>query len=111
MSALKDRLRSAREAANISQKQLAERVGVAQQTISGLELGLAEDSTKLPEIAKVLRVRLEWLKSGAGPMSAVAPVPANYAPSDLVAAIQRLPKEEQVEVISLLLHGIVERQK
>lgn len=51
---LKDRIAAARKHANLSQKQLAERAGVAQQTISALEGGRNKKSTYLMHIAELI---------------------------------------------------------
>lgn len=63
---LAQRLKKARRLSGLSQKELGEAVGVSQAAIQKIEVGNAQNSTKLIEIAKVLRVSPEWLSSGNG---------------------------------------------
>ncbi len=63
---LAQRLKKARRLSGLSQKELGEAVGVSQAAIQKIEVGSAQNSTKLIEIAKVLRVSPEWLSSGNG---------------------------------------------
>ncbi|MHB5245584.1 S24 family peptidase [Klebsiella pneumoniae] len=67
---LAERLREARKAASMTQKTLGDAVGVSQAAIQKIETGRAAQTTKLLDIAKALRVRPEWLSSGAGAMRA-----------------------------------------
>ncbi|MBG3105598.1 helix-turn-helix transcriptional regulator [Proteus mirabilis] len=63
---LAQRLKKARKLAGLSQKELGEAVGISQAAIQKIEVGNALNSTKLIDIAKVLRVSPEWLSSGHG---------------------------------------------
>ncbi|MBX8654035.1 helix-turn-helix transcriptional regulator [Klebsiella michiganensis] len=63
---LAERLREARKAADMTQKALGDAVGVSQAAIQKIETGKAANTTKLLDIANVLRVRPEWLSSGIG---------------------------------------------
>lgn len=63
---LAQRLKKARKLSGLSQKELGEAVGISQAAIQKIEVGNAQNSTKLIEIAKVLRVSPEWLSSGNG---------------------------------------------
>lgn len=65
---LAERLKFARREAGLSQKKLGESVGISQAAIQKIETGLAQNSTKLIDIAGVLKVRPEWLSSGIEPM-------------------------------------------
>ena len=65
---LKDRLKLARKNAKRSQKEVAEKVGITQPTLSQLEGGLITSSTYLPDIARYLSVDLYWLQTGKGEM-------------------------------------------
>lgn len=67
---LGERLRKARKHAGITQPQLAEISGVAQQTISKIERGMQQSSTEIVSLAAACGVRPEWLDNGTGPMEA-----------------------------------------
>ncbi|MEG2114477.1 MAG: helix-turn-helix transcriptional regulator, partial [Hafnia sp.] len=71
---LAERLKLARKLAGISQKKLGEIIGVSQAAIQKIETGLAQNSTKLIDIAVALNVRPEWLASGMEPMSSNLPI-------------------------------------
>lgn len=63
-----ERLKKAREHAGLSQPQLAEKSGVNQRTISKLELGNQNASTKTTQLATACGVRVQWLAAEKGPM-------------------------------------------
>lgn len=65
---LAERLKEARSAQGLTQKALGELVGVSQAAIQKIETGKAEQTTKLVDIARALKVRPEWLGSGLGAM-------------------------------------------
>ncbi|WP_346839806.1 helix-turn-helix transcriptional regulator [Microbulbifer sp. SAOS-129_SWC] len=82
MIELKDRLLTARRAADKTQAEVADAVGMAQPSYSDLEAGKAQGSKFLVQIADYLGVSAVWLASGRGAMladgSAIAqPVPLN----------------------------------
>lgn len=52
----------------MTQKALGKAVGVSQAAIQKIETGKAIQTTKLLDIAKILKVRPEWLSSGSGAM-------------------------------------------
>lgn len=62
-----ERLKDAREAAGLTQEQLATRAGVSQGTIANVESGMRKNPRELMAIAKATKVNAEWLKSGKGP--------------------------------------------
>lgn len=64
-----ERLRDARKARGMTQKQLAAAIGAAQASVSDLEVGESKspDGHTLVRSAKALRVRPEWLLYGTGP--------------------------------------------
>lgn len=66
MSTLKDRMKQAREFAQLTQRQLADRVGVSQPVISQLERGDNLQSVHLLKIAEACGVDPAWLASGNG---------------------------------------------
>lgn len=62
-----DRLTGAREAAGMTQKELARRLGVKLKTIKGWEDDLNEPrANRLSMLAGLLNVSLSWLISGTG---------------------------------------------
>ena len=64
---LADRLKAMLVDKELSQGELARRVGVTQGTIYKLVAGHAKSSKKIVEIAQALNVRAEWLLTGNGP--------------------------------------------
>lgn len=67
MSTLRERLRSAREAAGLTQDALAKRAHCGQTTIASIENGRNKGATPLPMLAHVLGVEALWLVEGKGP--------------------------------------------
>lgn len=65
---LSDRVKAARKHAELTQSQLAEKVGIAQTAISQLESGKTLRSTYLLQIAEACGVSVMWLASGIGGM-------------------------------------------
>lgn len=63
---LGQRLKQAREKAELSQRGLAKRSGLSQQLISKLENGLVESTTEAFALAEALRVNPLWLATGKG---------------------------------------------
>jgi transcriptional regulator with XRE-family HTH domain len=62
-----DRLAAAREAADLSQKSLAKRLGVKAKTIAAWENDLSEPrANRLQMLAGLLNVSLMWLLNGEG---------------------------------------------
>jgi len=61
---LKDRLKAARKALKLTQKELAEIAGTSQVTIQQLESGRNDTSKKLKELALALGVTMDWLAHG-----------------------------------------------
>jgi len=58
------RIKERREALGFTQKQLAELIGLAQQSLQGIESGRVENPRRLENIAKGLDCTPEWLKFG-----------------------------------------------
>lgn len=69
MKTLAERLTAALQAANLSQEQLAQKVGLSQPAIQKLASGKAQSSRKILEISSALGVSPEWLGQGIGEMS------------------------------------------
>jgi len=63
---LGNRIRIARELAGLSQEQLAEKVGIRQQSLQAAEVGETAMPRKIKQIALVLDVNLNWLITGEG---------------------------------------------
>lgn len=62
-----DRLAAAREAADLTQKELAKRIGVKAKTIAAWENDLSEPrANRLQMLAGLLNVSLMWLLNGGG---------------------------------------------
>lgn len=110
MITIAERLKSAREAAGLSQEELAKRAGVSQGTIANVEGGVRKNPRELLAIARAASVNAEWLKSGkgqrqtdqAGQNHAVQELPADYA-------VSRSGKNDiahHVSQIGVLLAGI-----
>lgn len=66
MKTFADRVRSARKAARLTQKQLGAASGLSQTTISDIERGRNETSADVVSLARVLGVLAEWLAEGRG---------------------------------------------
>lgn len=62
------RLKQARKAAGLTQRQLGKLVGQAATTIANLEQGGTRSSTRTAALARALGVRPEWLEEGVGSM-------------------------------------------
>lgn len=81
------RIRTQRAALSLSQADLAQAVGVRQQTIGDLERGKSRGTKHLIALARALNVTPEWLESGKGPKE-IAPAPSE-APITVVAGGMR----------------------
>ena len=67
VATLGDRIAAAREAANMSQKKLAKRIGVKLNTLVDWEEDLSEPrANRLSMLAGLLNVSVMWLLSGVG---------------------------------------------
>lgn len=76
LNTIGDRIRHAREhgpSGKVSRKDLATAAGIAYSTLADVENGLSNSTTALHRIAKRLRVRVEWLETGKGPVEAAEP--------------------------------------
>jgi len=67
MKTIAERLVHAREAAGLSQPQLAKKAGVSQGSISHIETGLRKNPRHLLSLAKALGITPDWLMNGSGP--------------------------------------------
>ncbi len=85
-----DRVAGAREAAGMSQSQLARRLGVKKTTLSGWEQDMSEPrANKLSMMAGLLNVSIMWLLTGEGD-GMTAPVDAGEFGSDFSEILAEL---------------------
>lgn len=90
---LKDRLKSARTLAELTQDDVAVAAGITQPGYARLEAGKVKSSTKIAQIAKKLGVSVHWLATGEGPMhlpGVVAEATHTYQ-VDAPDIVQRIP--------------------
>ncbi|WP_409243766.1 XRE family transcriptional regulator [Enterobacter cloacae] len=80
MKTFAERLNAAMSAADISQGQLADKVGISQPAIQKMTSGKTSGSRKMVELAHALGVRPEWLSSGVGEMRIDGNVPSADQP-------------------------------
>ena len=88
MDSIGTRVRLEREAQGIDRKELARLTGIGYSTISELERGGMQTSTKLRVIADSLGVSLRWLETGKGPKAAAEPAPTDDEYTDVVGYSQ-----------------------
>jgi transcriptional regulator with XRE-family HTH domain len=98
--ALGQRVATARKASGITQVQLAEILGIAQQTLAHYELGrLRVAVALLPPLAKALGVTVEELIGEETPSARRGPAPKLQ---QQIERIQQLPRSKQRFVIEML---------
>ncbi|KOF54072.1 MULTISPECIES: helix-turn-helix domain-containing protein [unclassified Achromobacter] len=68
MRTFSDRLKHARLLRGYTQKDLARLSRLSQSAIGSYESGLRQSSRSLRKLAHVLKVEVEWLETGKGPM-------------------------------------------
>lgn len=66
MSSLAERTKISREKIELSQQQLADKVGVSQQSIAKIENGETLQPRKIKQLADTLGVTVNWLQFGVG---------------------------------------------
>lgn len=66
MNELKDRVLKRRKSLDLTQQQLAKKVGVKQQSIQQLEDGLVKRPRYLLELSRALECDVDWLATGSG---------------------------------------------
>ncbi|WP_322895164.1 MULTISPECIES: helix-turn-helix transcriptional regulator [unclassified Yoonia] len=105
-----DRLAGAREAAGLSQKDLAKSLGVKLSTLASWENDTGEPrANRLQMLAGMLGVSLGWLMTGQGDGLA-APDDAVEMPADVAALMQELRKLRAQMGQTLDRMGQVEKQ-
>ncbi len=90
MNTIAERLKDAREAAKLTQPELAAKAGVSQGTIGNIESGLRKRPRDLLSIAAALEVSPEWLETGKGQMKAGGKQPINLENNPDFPAIRRV---------------------
>ncbi|WP_296761685.1 helix-turn-helix transcriptional regulator [Sediminimonas sp.] len=91
MATFGDRVAAAREAAGMTQKQMAKRLGVKLSTVRGWEEDLSEPrANKLSMMAGLLNVSIVWLLTGEGEGGLAAPDEAEPLSPDIDALLMEL---------------------
>ena len=72
---LSERIQMARKQAKLTQKELADRIGISQTAVHKLEAGRSQRSRKTVSIALTCGVDPIWLDTGRGEMSLVGAIP------------------------------------
>ncbi|SCZ54541.1 helix-turn-helix domain-containing protein [Epibacterium ulvae] len=86
---LGDRILAAREAAGMTQAQLARRIGIKKTTLVGWEADLSEPrANRMSMMAGVLNVSIMWLMTGEG--DGMDAPQANTAPENLSEVLREL---------------------
>jgi len=98
--ALGQRLAEARKAAGLTQTQLAEQLGIAQQTLAHYEMGRLRIAVALlPPLVKLLGVSIEELMGEQIPPAKRGPAPKLQ---QQIERIQQLPRTQQRFVMQML---------
>lgn len=95
------RVREARKKAGLTQKELADKIGVTQPTLSELERGESASSTHLISIAKECGVAAEWLQTGSVNKieSEVSDIKASYTLGEIDPWDSKTPlSDDEVEL-------------
>ncbi|GGP28346.1 helix-turn-helix domain-containing protein [Silvimonas amylolytica] len=104
------RIALARKGQNLTQQQLAERLGIAQQTLAHYEVGrLRVAASLLPTLAQVLDLTLDELLGQAPARSTGKRGPASRLQQQ-VDAISQLPKPKQRFVLEMLETVLAQQQ-
>lgn len=96
-----DRLRWARSQKGLSQADLAEKSGVAQATISKIEVSSQNKSKFVGELSKALGLNLSWLAAGSG-----APWLHDDNPDNQASPKQTKSRSKTFMEMSELLHQL-----
>lgn len=110
---LQDRIKLARERAKLTQKELADRVGVKPQAVSQWESGETKSlrGPSLARAADAMSVNSIWLADGEGPMQNYAVKDEVYtAPPELGRAWIALDKKNR-ELLLAIAVALAERKK
>ena len=89
-----DRLAAAREAANLTSKDLAHRLGVSAKTLENWENDVSEPrANRLTMLSGILNVSLPWLMTGEGQGVSPDAEPLAGDASDILAEMRQLRAE------------------
>lgn len=112
MKTFAQRLRYAREAADISQSELARRVGIKPQSVQAIEAGGVRGSKYIARFAKELDVSSSWLADGQGAIKLpksedlmTMPVPdfgPHPAPTIEAILAEKLPSPDHQDLVPLV---------
>ena len=110
---LQDQIRTLRKAANLSQRQLAQKIGMSQQALAKYENGQATPNpTTLSELAHVLGVSVDHLLGNRTDDAIRVPVLGQVAAGIPIEAVEEvegevlLPREmDDEEYFALRIHG------
>ena len=101
---LNEKIIYSRKKAGMSQIDLADALGVSRQSVSKWETGESNpDITKLPTLAKVLNVSIDWLLSDEDPME------DNSAATDTAEIPKDSAYPEWVEHLPKLVSGLIKK--
>jgi transcriptional regulator with XRE-family HTH domain len=102
--ALGARVASARKARNLTQQQMADRLGIAQQTYAQYETGRARfPASMLPKLAQDLSMTLDELMGQERPRARPGPTPKLQQQFE---RISQLPRTTQ-QLLSKMLDGVL----
>lgn len=103
---MKDRIKTIRQSANLTQAQFAEKIGLSRNFVAMIEIGQREPSERtLNDICRIFGVDPVWLRTGEGepfvPLSRSEELAAIFekvevgddAKSRLIRAMARMPDE------------------
>lgn len=103
MITLAERVKAARKRLGMSQRELAEKLNVKQQTISKLESGRSKGTYNLAALSRALDVTADWLLSGKDLDPEKMPAqPSGNKKSDLDELFDKLPRTQQEAVVDLM---------
>lgn len=103
---LHKRIREARKFAGFTQQQLADKIGVKQQSYQKYEVDPEKGGTKMPEklqeIADECKVNFHWLLTGEGIMA------ANASPIDkkIAESLPKLSSSQKDRILSYMMEFI-----
>lgn len=89
---LQERLKQARKAANKTQGEVADAVGMKQPTYQALEAGKNAKSAFLPQIARFLNVDVHWLQTGVTSDDKVSNI-IHHTASPIIVSKQEFGKD------------------
>lgn len=124
METIGDRIRKRRIALKLTQGQVAKGGGLSVGAISDMENGYQKSSTKLHNIASFLKVRVQWLETGEGPMDgeplAIRESAPSYSAHGVLVTLEgarlgaewdKIEGEEYKKLAREFIEGIVAAQK